>query len=132
MDNQQKKRYLMQYLETKEELMQLQEQYNELRSSLESAKAQRISDMPKSQRTFDKIGNGICQLDEFYNKHADLVDKWINIQKSISKLENNKERELMRLKYIKGYRMENIAVEMDCTWRHTNRIHSNALTNIKL
>ena len=132
MDNQQKKRYLMQYLETKEELMQLQEQYEELRLSLESAKAQQITDMPRGQGTFDKIGDGICRLDEFYNKHADLADRFIEIQKAISKLESSKERELMRLRYIKGYRIESIAVEMSYSWRHTNRIHSDALNNIKL
>lgn len=133
MDNQQKKRYLMQYLETKEELMQIQEQYEELRLSLESIKAQQITDMPRGQKsTFDKIGDGICRLDEFYNKHLDLADKFIEIQKAISKLESIKERELMRLRYIKGLRMEGIAIEMNYTWRHVNRIHSDALNNIKL
>lgn len=132
MDNQQKKRYLMQYLELKEELKQLHDQYNELRSSLESAKVQQITHKPKGQNTFDKIGDGICRLDEFYNKHSNLADIFINIQKSISNLESPKERELMRLRYIKGYRMESIAVEMNCTWRHANRIHSNGLNHIIL
>ena len=133
MDNKQKKKILSQYIEIKEELTQINDQYRELRLSLESAKAQRISYTPSSvSSTFDKIGDGLCKLDEHHNKYTQMVTKYVKIEKAIGTLENYTERKVMRLKYIQGYRWESIAVEMNYTWRHVHRIHSRALKNIKI
>ena len=133
MDKHQKKKILSKYLDLKQQTQYIKEQYEELRSVLESAKAQQLSDMPKgSAVSFDKIGNGISRLDEYYEKFANMADEYIKIEKAIARLECMKQREMMRLRYIKGYRVENIAVEMKYSFRTIKRIHARALENIIL
>lgn len=54
------------------------------------------------------------------------------IERQIRQMEDEKEQEVLRLKYIRGMEWEEVAIEMGYTWRHTHRIHSSALKNFKM
>lgn len=43
---------------------------------------------------------------------------------------SEKEKVLMRLRYIHGYKWEKICVAMGYEWRNIHRIHSNAIQNL--
>jgi len=133
MDNQQKKRILSQYLEIKAETKQIQEYYTEMRLSLESAQAQVLTDMPRGGggRT-DKIGDGLARLEDYYNKHVDLVDAYLAIEKCISRLKDLTLRKLMRLRYIQGLTWEEIYKEIEYECTHTHRLHNKALDLLKM
>lgn len=132
MTRHEKKRYLSQYLDIKEECLQLQEQSEELRSILESAKAQQLSDMPKGSPDHDKIGKGIAKLDIQYTKYNDLVDIYLTIENAIDSLEEANLRNLMRLRYIEGNCMEVIAERLGIDRATSYRWRDKALDVIEI
>ncbi len=132
MTRHEKKRYLSQYLDIKEECLQLQEQSEELRSILESAKAQQLSDMPKGSPMFDKIGEGISRLEVHCEKYDELVNVYLIIENSINTLEEINLRNMMRLRYIEGHCMEAIAERLDVDRATVYRWHDKALDVIEI
>ena len=47
-------------------------------------------------------------------------------------MENEDEQRVLRLRYIRGLKWEEVAVEMGYSWKQIHRIHSSALTNFKM
>lgn len=54
------------------------------------------------------------------------------IEQSIRNLEDEDEQEVLRLRYISGLKWEEVAVEIEYSWKQTHRIHSSALKNLKM
>lgn len=53
------------------------------------------------------------------------------IEKRIRALSDENEAEVLRLRYIKNKKWEEIALEMGYSWKQIHRIHSSALHNLK-
>ena len=51
------------------------------------------------------------------------------IERQIGQMEDEDEQRVLRLRYIKGLKWEEVAVEMGHSWQHIHRIHSKALKN---
>lgn len=89
--------------------------------------------------TADKICGGspidvsdkIARLDELIRDTNREWDELIEMREQaktfISKLESATQQEVLTKRYIQNKRWEQIAVEMNITWRHTFRIHRAAL-----
>ena len=79
-------------------------------------------------------------LDAFWVKAGALFEKWQTlldkkyaalsvITDEIEKLPNETEKTLLMLRYINGKTFEQVAVEMGYSWRHTLRLHGQALAH---
>ncbi len=54
------------------------------------------------------------------------------IEDKIRHMENEDEQRVLRLRYIRGMKWEEVALEMGYSWQHTHRIHAKALINFKM
>ena len=52
------------------------------------------------------------------------------IEKFIDSLEDSRERVIMRYRYISGLEWEEVCVKAHYSWKHTHRLHSDALNKI--
>ncbi len=77
------------------------------------------------------ISDKIARLDELIREANDEWDELIEMREQaktlISKLESATQQEVLTKRYIQNKRWEQIAVELNITWRHTFRIHRAAL-----
>lgn len=72
------------------------------------------------------------QIDLLKEKRLEKVRCYQKIARQISRMENEDEQEVLRLRYILGMKWEEVAVKMGYSWRQTHRIHSSALKNFKM
>jgi RNA polymerase sigma factor (sigma-70 family) len=54
------------------------------------------------------------------------------IKTIIEEVEDDRERLLLQYRYLDGRTFEEIAVQMNYSWRQIHRLHSRALTNLKM
>ena len=77
------------------------------------------------------VSDKIARLDELIRDTNREWDELIEIREQaqtlISKLESAKQQEVLTKRYLQNKRWEQIAVEMNITWRHTFRLHRAAL-----
>lgn len=128
------KNELKRYRSIVKEIEQIKEQIARTENQVLSAPIKAITDMPISQsEDFDKIGRVVARVDELndilYEKLDELVKLQIDIEKAIANLEIT-ERTLMRHRYIKGMKWEEICTEMNYSWNVVHTIHRKALTKL--
>ena len=77
------------------------------------------------------MSDKIARLDELIRDTNREWDELIEIREQakalISRLESATQQEVLTKRYIQNKRWEQIAVELNITWRHTFRIHRAAL-----
>lgn len=80
------------------------------------------------------VSDKIARLDELIRDTNREWDELIEMREQaktfISKLESATQQEVLTKRYIQNKRWEQIAVEMNITWRHTFRIHRAALEGV--
>jgi DNA-directed RNA polymerase specialized sigma24 family protein len=75
----------------------------------------------------------IADMEEAINADIDkLIDLKQEIERVIDSVPNDKERLLLKYRYLDGRTFEEIAVQMHYSWRQIHRLHSRALTNLKM
>lgn len=72
------------------------------------------------------------QIDLLKEERLEKVRCYQKIERQISRMENEDEQEVLRLRYILGMKWEEVAVKMGYSWKQTHRIHSSALKNFKM
>jgi RNA polymerase sigma factor (sigma-70 family) len=108
----------------------------ELESELYGPRSQRVDGMPRSGSGGNDIKRDIQierrdELLELYReKGAELTKAILEIEGAIDLLQP-RERTLLRLYYIDGLTWEQVAYEMDYSWRQVHRIHGDALMKLK-
>ena len=55
-----------------------------------------------------------------------------DVQKRIETMEDEREKDLLTYRYLRGLKWEEVAVRMDYSWQHTHKVHSRALENLKM
>lgn len=77
------------------------------------------------------VSDKIARLDELIRdtnrEWAELIEMREQAKTLIAKLESATQQEVLTKRYIQNKRWEQIAVELNITWRHTFRIHHAAL-----
>ena len=120
------KDYLMQYRESIDRT-------KELAAHLDELKAEAV-------RLRDHEGQKV-ELDEAVGKYVDactdaaaylemLADKRNEIESTINKIKSEKLRTLLRYRYIHGKTWEQIAVDMNYTYRRITQLHGKAISVI--
>ena len=69
---------------------------------------------------------------ELSQKLNECIDLRLQIEQAVNALNEPRERELMRRRYIEGQRWEQVAYEMNYTLRHVTRLHGRILQRMRV
>ena len=134
-ENEKKKEFLRSYCKSLRREERIEEDIQELRMRKMFPGCGAGDGMPHGSDQTD-LSDYIVILDELME---DLKQERLNgairrtqIEKRIRALSDENEAEVLRLRYIKGLKWEEVAVEMGYAWAQIHRIHSSALKNLKM
>jgi DNA-directed RNA polymerase specialized sigma subunit len=110
---------------------QKQRQLEELKakaSSIELSYAERVqtSQVNNSMAIVDNM----IELEQLIDKDLEEMYKKRREAYSLIRTLSGTERDVMELRYIQGYKWEEIAVKLDISYRHTTRLHGQALEKL--
>lgn len=72
------------------------------------------------------------QIGELKRERLEKIKLYRDIERRIRRMDNDNEREVLRLKYLRGMTWEEVAVEMGYSWQWIHKIHSKALSHFEL
>lgn len=132
-ENEKKKEFLRSYCKSLRREERIEEDIQELRMNKMFPSV--VNDgMPRGSEQSD-LSNYIVKLDEMIeelkNERLERAKLRQRIERNIRALNNEDEQEVLRFRYIKGLKWEEVAVEMGYSWKQIHRIHSSALHNLK-
>ena len=128
------KEELKSHIRLVQEIVDLQENITRLQLQAESISATRISGAPSGSGSPDKIASNLARVDELINYYHQKMEQALIQQKRIEEaIEGlpDKERLLMRYRYIDGMDWVDVASKMHYSWKQTHRIHGRALNLLK-
>lgn len=135
MTNEEKKQQLYEYKKLTMKILDLQEQRETIRTEIESAKNQIITDMPRGGKQKDLV-DYISELERIElaikEKVREKNKKRIQIESAIMELEDGVESDIIRKRYIEFKEWEEICTYIGYSWNHTHRLHSRALTHLRI
>ena len=130
------KENLKEYLGIKEELKQISYKLKELEERKTSIKSKIIPDMPISFSGYSNnssIDDLIIKIEEcieeYRKKEILLYNKQLEIEKAIELLKAH-ERVIMRMRYIEGYKWDEISIITNYSEENIYKIHRNSLKKI--
>ena len=135
MTSQEKKEFLSRYLEILAEEKDIREEI-----AYWESKAQKVtaswSAVPSGGKGSDKVQTGAIKVAELRESLMDKINQLaavrIEIERAIGTVQDDTQRRLLRMRYIKGMTLQQIAVEMHYSWRHICNIHGYALVSCKI
>ena len=133
-ENEEKKEYLLSYKKYKQQAKRLEEQLQEVRIGQMFSKHM-LSDMPRARNKKD-ISDYIVRCEELSDeilkarKHA--IERFSEVQRQIELLENENEKTVLTLRYLRDYNWEKICEWIMYSWKQVHRIHIKALENFEL
>ena len=72
------------------------------------------------------------QIELLKEERLEKVRCYQRIERQIRQMENEDEREVLRLRYIKGLKWEEVALKMNYSWKWVHKIHGRALQNFEI
>lgn len=129
------KEKLKTYIDIKKERDHLVQKIDRLEWEMYGPRSQRLDGMPRggSGENYlleERMDDKAELLALYKEKEAELDAALLIIENAIEMLEP-RERQLVRLRYIDGLTWEQVAVEMNYSWRQVHRIHGDALAKLK-
>ena len=134
-ENELKIRYLSRYRRLNERIDRLlEEQYRW--KCLAMKVTQNFSPTPGGGESGSPIERPMDKVDELERKITQAIDELADIRMEIEavlgQLEDDTLRKLMEYRYIDGLTWEQVAEKMHYSWRHTCRLHGEALAKINM
>ena len=133
-ENEKKKAYLQSYKNYKQTAKRLEEQLEELRLN-EMFPSLIMSDMPSSHNQKD-LSDYIVKYDELLSEiirlRYDAIQRFEEVRQQIELLEDENEKTVLTLRYLRNDTWKGICVKMDYSWKQIHRIHANALQNFQI
>ncbi len=127
------KQFLSSYRNHLVSIRRLQEEQEQIRAIATSCGGASSGGTPGS--TSDKVGKlagRLADLDSIILAEMDeAIIKRDKVRSVIEAVEDDRLRNLLSLKYISGYSFEHIAVELNYCYKHTCRLHNEALQAVK-
>ena len=124
------KDYLMSYRKKMARWKILQAEVDRLRTDAEGMRIN-LDGMPRASGNKDRTERLAIQLADYEmrltQEASELYMQSMKIVAELGQLQNHKHQEILYKRYIKGITWEQIAVDMDITWRHCHRLHKLAL-----
>lgn len=133
-ENDLKKEYLSKFRESKEAVKRIEEQITELERYESSPRTIDIG--MHGSRARKDMSDYAAKKDELISKMMQArymrVSTYTDIFQAVENVPNERERQVLTLRYIKCLKWEEIAVEMHVEWAQVHRIHANALKHFKI
>lgn len=133
-ENEEKKEYLKSYQRSVKREQDILDEIQRLR--LDKMFPSIVNDgMPHGSSQTD-LSDYIAILDEMIEdlkaERLKRVKRQQEIEQRIQQMEDEDEQRVLRLRYIKGMKWEEVAVEMGYSWKWTHEIHSEALKHFEI
>jgi len=139
MNNQDKIKFLSQYINAGKEYDEILSSYEFFKHKITSLQASIITDMPMNQSYLtDKIGNHVAKLEQIEKIIDEKLHKIeqlrIDVENVIGRVDDSLLRRVLTLKYLDERKLtwEKICVEINYSWSQTHRLHSRALNQVKV
>lgn len=133
-ENEKKKEYLKSYRRAVKREQDILEEIQRLR--LDKMFPSVVNDGMPHGSSHSDLSDYMAIMDEqielLKEERLEKVRCYQRIERQIRQMENEDEQEVLRLRYIKGLKWEEVAVKMDYSWRQIHRIHSSALISFKI
>lgn len=133
-ENEKKKEYLKSYRRAVKREQDILEEIQRLR--LDKMFPSVVNDGMPHGSSHSDLSDYMAIMDEqielLKEERLEKVRCYQRIERQIRQMENEDEQEVLRLRYIKGLKWEEVAVKMDYSWRQIHRIHSSALISLKI
>jgi RinA family phage transcriptional activator len=134
--NRDKIKYLKRYINLDREIDRKLEEVARLRSKLTRV-TEVYSTEPRGGGTiYGKTEEILVKIVDLEHEIDADVDRLVAVRDSIKSIieavEDDRERLLLQYRYLDGKTFEWIAAEMHYSWRQIHRLHSKALTNLKM
>ena len=130
------KEYLQQYRHIQREIEDIDRRMVQIRLKYAAPSAINYSDMPKAHNSEHDLSDYIVKMDELtdymISKYTRLRGIEVDIYMRVDRMENQKERELLRYRYIDGMTWTEIADALDTTERNVYFIHGRALRHFPM
>lgn len=130
-ENEKKKKYLRSYWEATRREREILEEIQRLREDKMFPSV--VNDgMPRGGDQSDLSYYMVLLDEQIELLKAERLEKaraYAGIENRIRGMENEDEQRVLRLRYIRGLKWEEVAVEMEHSWQHVHRIHARALKN---
>lgn len=129
MTNNEKKRVLNSYRRIVQQERAIREEIDELTL----LKSPRLDGMPRGSPDPKDLSEIVSLADGLFDRWQKLLTKkhaaLSAITDALERMPSETEKTLLMLRYISGLTFEQVAVEMGYSWRHTLRIHGQALAH---
>ena len=134
-ESEKKKEYLNSYRNLCRKLQSLEDQLRSLREVEQSAKIQKLSDMPKGNRQTD-LSDLMVKEEVLFTKivrmKADCLERKLEIENCIVNMQDGLESTILHKRYIEVKPWEQICVDINYGWRQTHRLHEKALNKLHI
>ena len=127
------KEELKSHIRLVQEITDLQENITRLQLQAKSISATRISGAPSGSGSPDKITSNLARIDELVNYYQQKMEQALVQQKRIEDaIEGlpDKERLLMRYRYIDGMDWVDVASKMHYGWQWMHKLHARILKKL--
>lgn len=134
--NEEKKVYLNQFMQCKDALKRIEEQIDEFEQQESSPRISNMDIGIHGSRGIKDLSDYIVKKDELMSKMIQArykrVSTYSDIFQAIEAIPDEREQQVLTLRYIKGLKWEEIAVKMHVEWAQVHRIHAKALQHFKI
>ena len=133
-ENEKKKEYLKSYRRAVKREQDILEEIQRLR--LDKMFPSVVNDGMPHGSSHSDLSDYMAIMDEqielLKEERLEEVRCYQRIESQIRQMENEDEQEVLRLRYIKGLKWEEVALKMNYSWKQVHRIHSSALKSFKM
>lgn len=133
--NSDKKKYLNSYKWLKHRARSLELEIESIRSQY-TGRAITYSDMPKAPSSAHDLSDYAAAVFELVDSlnaiHVDIIRQYEQISEAIERLEDETEKQVLRLRYLRGYQWHQIANAIGYAERNTYKIHGDALAHFNI
>lgn len=133
-ENEQKKEYLKSYRRAVKREQDILEEIQRLR--LDKMFPSVVCDGMPHGSSHSDLSDYMAIMDEqielLKEERLEKAKCYQRIERQIRQMENEDEREVLRLRYIKGLKWEEVALKMNYSWKWVHKIHGRALQNFEI
>ena len=134
--NRDKIKYLKRYINLDREIERKLEEVARLRSKLTRVTEVFTAEPRGGGSIYGKTEEILAKIVDLEKEIDADVDRLVAVRDSIKSIieavEDDRERLLLQYRYLDGRTFEWIAAKMNYSWRQIHRLHSQALTNLKM
>ncbi len=135
-ENETKKEYLDKFRENRDAVKRIEEQIKEFELFEISPKINSIDAKTHDSSVAKDLSDYIVKKNELVEKMIQAryrrVRTYTEIFQAIEEVPDERERQVLTLRYIKCLKWEEIAVEMHVEWAQVHRIHAKALKHFNI